>query len=211
MRTEDLIRAMAADTQRPNPVGQVLSAALALTALAAGVVFYSATDVRSDLSAALTQPPVMLKHVFPVLIAIAALGAVLTLARPEGRLGSWRPALLPAPALVAAAFAVTAARTPMPAWGTAVMGSTAAECLSLIIVISLPILAGTLWALRRGASTRPRVAGAMAGLLSASTGAAIFAFHCIEDSPMFYGTWYVLAIALVTLLGTLLGPRTLRW
>ena len=75
----------------------------------------------------------------------------------------------------------------------------------------MPLLAGTLWALRRGASTRPALAGAVAGLLSGGAAAAIYAVHCTEDSPLFYAVWYSLAILAVTGLGAALGSRVLRW
>ena len=38
-----------------------------------------------------------------------------------------------------------------------------------------------------------------------------YAMHCIEDSPLFYVTWYGLAIGGVTLVSTLIGARVLRW
>jgi hypothetical protein len=77
--------------------------------------------------------------------------------------------------------------------------------------MSLPLLAATLWALRRGASTRPALSGALAGLLSGGAAATVYAVHCPEDSPLFYASWYVLAILGATALGALLGARLLRW
>ena len=49
---------------------------------------------------------------------MAALGAALRLARPDGRLGAWAAALAGVAALVAAAFAVTAAQLPATGWAT---------------------------------------------------------------------------------------------
>ena len=40
---------------------------------------------------------------------------------------------------------------------------------------------------------------------------AVYAFHCTEDSPLFYAVWYVLAILAVTAVGALVGARALRW
>ena len=77
--------------------------------------------------------------------------------------------------------------------------------------MSLPFLAATLWALRRGASTRPGLSGALAGLLSGAAAATVYAVHCTEDSPLFWSFWYVLAILFATALGALLGARVLRW
>ena len=91
------------------------------------------------------------------------------------------------------------------------MGSSNGQCVFFIGGMSLPLLAATLWALRRGASTRPGLSGALAGLLSGGTAALVYSVHCTEDNPLFYATWYVLAILGATLVGAILGPRLLRW
>jgi hypothetical protein len=66
-------------------------------------------------------------------------------------------------------------------------------------------------ALRHGAPTRPALAGAAAGLLAGGLGAAVYASYCVEDSAFFLATWYTLAIAIVTSIGSALGARLLRW
>ena len=91
------------------------------------------------------------------------------------------------------------------------MGHTNWNCFLSISIIGLLTLACTFAALRRGASAHPRLSGALAGLLSGSVSAALFASFCTEDNPMFWGVWYVLAIATVTAFGAWLGPRQLRW
>jgi hypothetical protein len=211
MRTEDLIRAIAADATWQPPPGRALPIALTASVAATGLAFYALMGVRPDLSEAIRQTQVILKHAFPVPMAVAAAGAALRLSRPEGRLGGWSVALLIAPAIVAVAFWVTAARTPFAAWPAAVVGHSVGACLLSIPLIGLPILGGVLWALRRGASVRPGAAGAAAGLLAGSASAAVYAAYCTDDSPMFWGVWYVLAIGIVTGLGALLGRRLLRW
>jgi hypothetical protein len=66
-------------------------------------------------------------------------------------------------------------------------------------------------ALRRGAPLRPGIAGAVAGLCAGGLGAALYATHCIDDSPLFVAVWYSLAIAVVSLVGAVAGSRMLRW
>jgi hypothetical protein len=51
----------------------------------------------------------------------------------------------------------------------------------------------------------------VAGLAGSALSAAVYALHCTEDSPLFYVTWYGLAIAGVTLVSTLIAARSLRW
>ena len=55
------------------------------------------------------------------------------------------------------------------------------------------------------------LAGAAAGLLAAGIGATLYATHCQSDSPLFVAVWYVIATAIVTAAGAILGSRLLRW
>ena len=91
------------------------------------------------------------------------------------------------------------------------MGHNAMLCLSVIPLLALPILAAALLALRQGAPSRPALAGAVAGLLSAGLAATLYAAHCIDDSPLFVATWYTLATALVAAIGALAGARWLKY
>jgi len=65
--------------------------------------------------------------------------------------------------------------------------------------------------MRRGASAAPMRAGAMAGLGVAGGIAAGYSLFCVMDNPLFYVTWYGVAIAAVTALGGLAGGWLLRW
>ena len=80
------------------------------------------------------------------------------------------------------------------------------------LLLSCPLLlAAALIGLRHGAPTRPALAGAIAGLLSAGLAATLYAAHCTDDSPLFVATWYTIATALVTATGALAGSRVLRF
>jgi hypothetical protein len=78
-------------------------------------------------------------------------------------------------------------------------------------LLSLPILGGAMIALRDGAPSRPAVAGALAGLMSAGLGATFYAAHCADDSPLFVATWYTLAALVVAALGAAIGSKVLRY
>ena len=65
--------------------------------------------------------------------------------------------------------------------------------------------------LRNGAPASPALAGGAAGLLAAATAAALYAFHCFDDSPLFVVTWYAIATLPVITLGAVIGGRLLRW
>ena len=47
--------------------------------------------------------------------------------------------------------------------------------------------------------------------VSAAAAAALYAFHCFDDSPLFVVTWYALAALPVIALGAAVGHRLLRW
>jgi len=94
---------------------------------------------------------------------------------------------------------------------TRLIGSNSRVCMTAIPLMSLPLLAAALIGLRHGAPTRPAVAGAIAGLLSAGLAATLYASHCTDDSPLFVTTWYTISTALVTAIGALAGPRVLRF
>jgi hypothetical protein len=211
MRTDDLIRVLAADTAREAPVSARLPRGLLAGALVVAVLSLPLLGLRPDPMATLARGPVMLKQVLPLLLAAAAFGAALRLARPGASVGRWGMLLAAVPVLLALAVAATLMALPRSAWMPAMMGSTSRFCLVWVTLMALPPLAGALWALRAGASTRPTLSGAVAGLLAGGTGAALYAVHCVEDSPLFYAVWYALAILLATGLGALLGRRLLRW
>jgi len=78
-------------------------------------------------------------------------------------------------------------------------------------VFSAAPLAALLYALKSGAPDSPALAGAAAGLVAGSIGAAVYATHCIEDSPLFLALWYTIGISAVTLLGAAIGRHTLKW
>lgn len=78
-------------------------------------------------------------------------------------------------------------------------------------ILSLPALALILAAMKRGAPTRPAMAGAVAGLLAGSLAAAAHALACRNDHGLSVLLWYGLAIALLSGLGSLIGRRVLRW
>jgi hypothetical protein len=93
----------------------------------------------------------------------------------------------------------------------AVLGESWSRCPWRVFALSLPALAGALWAVRGLAPTRLRAAGAAAGLLAGAVGAFGYALSCPETSPAFVALWYPLGMAVTAALGALLGPRVLRW
>jgi hypothetical protein len=212
METEQLIRTLAADsTHRARPVGYVLGLALLAAAPVSLAMFLSRLGVRPDVMAAMHNPFFDLKFVVTLALAVAAIVVSLHLSRPEVSLKGWWWLLLIPVGILAAGIAsemMIPQRLPMI---VRLIGSNSRICLTAIPLMSLPLLAGALLALRHGATTRPAAAGAIAGLLSAGLAATLYASHCTDDSPLFVATWYPIAIALVAAVGALVGSKVLRF
>lgn len=211
MKTEQLIQAMAADTERCRTVEALLFPALALGAALSAIGFLMSMGVRSDLAEALTHLPVLIKQSLPWVSAIGGFGLALRLSRPGSEPGRWPLVLAAVVAVLAGAILLEAAMLPPALWWPAMKGTSLLTCVVSIPLMSVPIAACVLWALRHGASTRPRLTGAVAGLTSAGTAAGVYAFYCNDDSPLFYGVWYVVAVLLVTAACSAIGARLLRW
>ena len=207
--TDDLIRDLAA---RPVPLPPATGAAFGAMLGAMGIglgAFWLIFGLRPDLAHALGLMPVLAKSLLPLVLCGLALTLALTSARPEARLTIWPLILVP---LLAGLLVVQRLTTLQGAglWPE-VIGHTATSCLAAITGLSLLPLAAGLILLRRGAPARPALSGALLGLASGAGIAAGYALHCTEDSPLFFVTWYGLAIALAGGIGAIAGHRLLRW
>lgn len=212
MKTDDLIRAIAADATPPAAApGSRLALALLAGVIAAGGLFMILLGPRGNALASLESLRFLLKFAVTLSLALVAAGLALRLVRPGAPAGLWRGALLLSPGLLLIGIAGEMLALPRESWMTALIGVNARTCLTYIPLMGLAPLGLILLALRGGAPTRPALAGAVAGLLAGGISAAFYAAHCPDDSPLFLATWYVIAIALLAALGALLGRSMLRW
>lgn len=211
MKTNDLISLLVEDAPVRMRLGRMLALAVAIGITVSAAVLLSSVGVRPDMAGAIGTARVAFKILVTLALAVAACGVVFRIGRPGVPLG------LSAALLVLPVFALLLATViemtvvPESDWHASMMGHHALFCVFFIPVLSLVPLAGLIIALRNGAPESPRLAGASAGLAAGAVAAAIYAWHCPDDSPMFVAAWYTLAIALVTGVGALLGGRLLRW
>jgi hypothetical protein len=211
MRTEELIRVLAADGSRPVlPVRSALVRALALGTVLSLALFLVVLRPRPDLGQALFTLPFVFKLTVALAVAVAALLFLPETARPVSSPIRILPLLL-APVLLAVGVAAELAVLPPQVWATRLIGRNASHCLALIPLLALPSLVCLFAALRGGAPAHPKLAGATAGLAAAGVGALLYAIACPDDSPLFIATWYSIAIAGVTLASARVGGRVLRW
>lgn len=211
MKTDKLIAALVADRAlAARPIGRLLAGALIAGGLVSLVLFAVELGVRADLAPALQTWRFDLKIVLVLIALAAAFGLCVALSRPVLP-GHPTRRLLPLAALAVVAVAIELVVLPAASWAGRLVGSNAVICLVAIPVLSVAPLVAVLMAMRAGAPASPALAGAAAGLLAATAGAALYAFHCFDDSPLFVVTWYTLAAIPVVLLGALVGQRLLRW
>lgn len=213
MKTDDLIDLLA---NGALPVQGAVSTrrfgtAIPVAYLGGALLMTAVYGVRPDLALAASTILFWSKLAFPLLVSIGALIAVARLARPAAKVGlGWWVMLIPLVLVwIAGAWIVT---TALPAdREVLLLGESWRSCPFNITLLSLPGFAAVFWAVRGLAPTRPRHAGAAAGLLASSIGTVIYCFHCPEMSPAFWSIWYVLGMLIPATIGALLGPRLLRW
>jgi len=212
MDTDDLIRTLAADNDtHEGPVSNMLLVALLLAAPVSAAMLLAELGMRKDFMTAIGNPFFDLKFAVTIALAGAAIAISLHLSRPEASLGRWAWLLAIPVGLLGIGIMgemMMPNRAPMT---TRLIGTNSRVCMIAIPLLSLPLLAAALQTLRRGAPSRPAVAGAFAGLLSAGLGATLYASHCTDDSPLFVATWYTIAVAFVAAIGALAGSRVLKF
>jgi len=212
MRTDDLIAQLSVSVEpvKSGAVARILLGTIALGLLGSIMVMMAAIGLRHDLSTAMTSFGMWTKLVYTFAIAAFGFWLVERVGRPGAPI---TPAsrLLALPVLVIVAVAVAQLLAPGADMPDLVMGHTARVCPFLVVMVSLPMLIASFWALRRLAPTRLTLAGALAGLFAGGAGAFVYSLHCPETAAPFVALWYSAGILLTAGLGALLGPRLLRW
>lgn len=212
MDTDQFIRTLVADgTHRTKPVWLVLAATLLAAAPVSICFFLWNLGLRSDVMTAMHNPFFDLKFVITLSLTGSAIAVSLRLSRPEASLRcvAWLLAI-PAGLLFAGITCEMMLPQQLPMMARLV-GSNSRICLTAIPIMSVPLLAASLMGLRHGASSRPALTGAMAGLLSAGAAATLYASNCTDDSPLFVMTWYSISTFSVALVGAMVGSKLLRY
>ena len=212
MRTDDLVRALAADGGRLGlPLAMRMALALGGTTVLVAVVYLPLHGTRHDVMSLAWTLRLVFKFAVPLAVAVAAGGLALDLVRPGTPVRRRLAWLALVAAALAAGVATELAVVPPAEWGARLVGANALRCLATVPMLSLLPLAAALAVLSRGAPRSPAAAGAGAGLAAGAAGALVYAMVCPDDSPLFLAVWYGIAAAVVTALGALVGRRVLRW
>jgi len=211
VKTDDLIDLLAQDSAVPWKIGRILGYATVVGTVIAGTVFFIGIGFRPDIASAMETVRFLFKFVVTLSLAIAAIGALLRMARPGARLGLWGWAFAAAPVLLGGAVIAELIVMPESTWVARLVGHNARFCLTLIPLLAIGPLACLLLALRQGAPSRPGLAGAVAGLAASGIAATFYAANCNDDSPLYVMTWYPIATAMVVFVGYLAGTKFLKW
>lgn len=214
MKTRELINALIEDQEAlapapglGSPFGFYLAGGLAFSLL----IFFSFLGIRSDFDRAMLDPHVVFKFIF----AGSLFGSLIPLAfyamRPEITLTPLLRRLFFPLIVLGMGIAFQMATTPPDFWFSEMVGRYPASCLKNVPIFAAGPLVAILLMIRAGAPTQPIVSGAIAGALSGSLGAIIYALHCPDDSALFVAVWYSLAIGILSVVGGFLGHLWLKW
>jgi hypothetical protein len=155
--------------------------------------------------------PVVAKALMGASLAAVALFVLQRSLRPGLRSGPWLAlALLPI-AFVLGWALLTLTQAPAENWSGLIFGRNWRACLIAVPLYSVVPFLILLGLARRGAPVDGRVTGAAIGIASAGLAIVGYSLHCPDDAVPFLATWYPLALAIVTMLATLIAPRFLRW
>ena len=211
MKTSDLIEALSHDAATVSrPPRRTMLMALAAGGLVSIVVFALTMGPRPDLVTALASWRFDLKMVLVGCALVLAFVDCVRLANPAAR-GFATRASLAVPLLLLGAVGVELYAVAPTEWGSRLLGTNSLVCLTAIPALSLAPLAAALYGMGTGAPASSVETGLAAGRLAAAFAAALYALHCIDDSPLFIATWYVLASVIVVVLGAIAGKLALRW
>lgn len=211
MKTDDLIKMLAQDAAVSFRLMPMMWAVLFAGVLASATLLLLKIGIRPDLAEVLLANRVLFKLGLTLVSALLAVNLLLRIGRPGADLRG--PALLlmiPLTLLVLGVL-VELLVVPSSLWTANVMGRNAAFCLFVIPLLSLAPMAGFLSVLRRAAPDDPGAAGAVAGLAAGCVAAALYAWRCPDDSPLFVAAWYTLSIMAISAAGYMIGKRALRW
>lgn len=212
MKTHELIAALAEDAApvKVLPVSRIVARDAFLGAGLSGAVLLGWLGLR-DMNAAVATSAFWMKFAFTLSLGTVGLIGLVGLARPGGRSRGAAFFVVAAFSLMSFLALREAISTPMTAQRELWMGHSSPMCLVRIVVLSAPVGAALILALRRAAPTRPGLAGAAAGLAAGGLGATLYGFFCTETAAPFVLLWYSLGIGVTIATGALIGKHALRW
>ncbi|MGH6875594.1 MAG: NrsF family protein, partial [Aestuariivirgaceae bacterium] len=138
MDTDDLIKALAADTKRPAvSLLSVWWGAASLAIALAAVLFFVTLGPRPDFATAVETPRFLFKFAVMIMLAVSAFGVARSVSRPEETWVKAAPYLAAAPVLLAIAIIVELLVLPQDNWSAKLIGTNSMACLTFIPLIGI--------------------------------------------------------------------------
>jgi hypothetical protein len=207
---EELITGLTADVSfvKPAPHPYLLSLkwiGAASVYLAMSLAF---TGLRSDWLQAVSNPWYVVELIALCLLSISSLVSAALLSYPDlyqMRKLSTAPVWMFALFLVVLLFAWFADNPPAP------LPVHNYQCTSCIVLMALLPAVWVLYAVRKFASTRARLAGLVIVLAAFGVGALWLRLHEVNDSILHIVQWHYLPMLAFSLIGFGIGKWALRW
>jgi hypothetical protein len=216
VNTDRLINLLSANLEPVNPgrFGKTLILAIFASGTAALVLMVGTVGPRPELGSTRHLAWTAVKLLFALSVIGTGAPFLVRSMRPGMEAhASFATVLSPFLAAIVVALAMLLVVRP-EAWIKMLLGASATSyrgCfLCLLSFAAIPFVT-LVWVLRKGAPTRLRLSGTLAGIVAGGVGAVAYALHCDSDAIPFIGIWYSAAILLCAAIGAQLGPWLLRW
>jgi hypothetical protein len=139
MKTEHLIRALAADEVKRPSLDRLLVGALAIGAALPAILFVCRIGLRPDLAVAAQDFRFILKFLVTLTLAVSAGGLLLRVARPGVSRGVWIAALLIGPIMLIIGVGYELLAFAPAEWATRLIGEKPMWCVVGIVFCRRPI------------------------------------------------------------------------
>lgn len=213
MKTDRLIDMLATDgSVADHPAPSRRFGIAVLGGIAAAVVLMAlGLGIRPDIGTVVHTAMFWIRVGFAMAVLGAALLAATRLARPGVTAAPGLTAIAIPVALIWSLAAFVMVHASEGSRLALLLGHTWRVCPPLIAALSVPAFVAMFWAMRGMAPVRLRLAGAVAGLAAGAAAAIAYCLHCPEMAPPFWALWYLAGMLIPAAVGSLLGPRFLRW
>jgi hypothetical protein len=216
VNTDQLIDVLSANLEpaRHGQFGKTLTLAMVTGGAVAFGLMLATVGPRPDLGSIAHLEWLALKLGFALSVIAAGAPLLLRSTRPGlENATNWTVVFVPFLGAIAVAIAMLLVVSP-EVWRRMLLGArtvSSARCFLCILFFAAIPFAALIWALRKGAPTRLKLCGAIAGIVAGGFGAAAYGLSCTSDTIPFVAIWYSAAIMLCAVIGAQLGPRLLRW
>lgn len=209
MQTRDLITLLSKDKPRSfASLGASLTLMLLFAFLLMVGFFFSVLQVRVDINLALTSPYFLLKIAFTFSLMFLAGKQFYQGIFPQKKMSIYGFIF---PFVLLLAGIILAQMQASPLINKPLSATKWRECLVLIPALSLCAFFPLLWFAKQGASANPKANGLTLGIFAGGLGASFYAFHCMDDAPLFVFIFYGVALLFMALFGRLIGRFALKW